>query len=77
MGASEVETPDSEALELTNVHFEKFADWCERGALIASGSLVVQQVVEGAGFLKPSVVVGVFAAGILYYAAYKLMKKVK
>lgn len=60
---------------LLRKRYEKFADWCERGALIAVVSMVVQQIIEGAPFTKRSVVVGLVAAVILYYAAYRLMKR--
>lgn len=60
---------------LTAKQYEKFADWNERAALVALGSLVVQQMVEGAPLTRPSVIVGVLAAAILYVAAYRLMSR--
>ncbi len=67
---------DFDTDRLLNKQYEKFADWCERGALIAVGSFVVQQIVEWVPLWRPSVLLGGIAAAILYSAAYRLMKKV-
>ena len=55
--------------------YEKFAEWFERAALVFLASLVVQQLVAGASPWSRSVLLGMVAAGVLYSAAYGLMRK--
>jgi hypothetical protein len=52
------------------------AEWNERAALLALGSLVVQQVVEGVSLASPSVMLGVAGAILAYVNANRLLNKV-
>ena len=55
--------------------YEKFAEWFERAALVFLVSLVVQQIVAGASPWSKSVLLGMVAAGVLYSAAYGLIRR--
>ena len=52
------------------------AEWNERAALLALGSLVVQQVVEGVSLSSPSVMLGVAGAILAYINANRLLNKI-
>ena len=62
---------------LTSKQYAKLADWGERAALVALGSLVVQRIVEGASVTSASVVVGALVTGLAYFAAYHWLKQAK
>ena len=62
------------SVRFSSRQFEKFADWCERAALISLGSLVLQQVKQGIPLRDPSIIIGIFATAVLYFAAYRLIK---
>jgi hypothetical protein len=62
---------------LTKEQYEKLADWGERAALVGLSSLVIQQIIEGAPITKPSILVGIGATALVYYASYRLLKRAK
>lgn len=62
---------------LTNSQYSKLADWGERVALVMLGSLVVEQIVNGAPVMSVSVVVGAFVTALAYGAAYHWLRQAK
>jgi hypothetical protein len=60
---------------LSGRQYEKFADWSERAALVALGSLVTQQIGEDESLAQPSVLIGAVVTALLYYAAYRLIRQ--
>jgi hypothetical protein len=63
--------------ELTKEQCEKLSDWGERAALVGLSSLVIQQIVNGAPITQPSILVGIGATALVYYASYRLLKRAK
>ena len=61
--------------KLTAKQYEKLAEWGERAALIGLGSLVVQQIVNGASLASFSVITGAIVSALAYYQAYRWLKK--
>jgi len=63
--------------KLTAKQYEKLAEWGERAALVGLGSLVVQQIVNGASIISLSVITGAVVTALTYYQAYLWLKKAK
>ena len=63
--------------KLTAKQYEKLAEWGERAALVGLGSLVVQQIVDGASVVSLSVITGAVVTALTYYQAYHWLKKAK
>ena len=67
--------PQQDRAPLTSRQYEKLADWGERVALVALGSLVVQQIVVGKPITSGSVLTGMFVTTLAYGAAYRWLKQ--
>jgi len=62
-------------VELQRKHNATYAKWVKEVALLFLAALVIQNIVAGASVLSATVIIGVLASGVLYYAAYSLMEK--
>ena len=60
---------------LTSKQYGKLADWGERAALVALGSLVVQQIVAGKQVTSGSVLTGMVVTALAYATAYRWLKQ--
>lgn len=66
---------EKEKREWKKRHYEKVAQWVKEAALLALGSLVIQQFISGEHFSGWVVVLGVITSVVLYtYAIHLLLK---
>jgi hypothetical protein len=68
-------TEDGKEKPINWQYYEKLADWGERFALLVFGSLVVQQLTEGASRLV--IGTGIVITAASYIFAYQKLKRIK